>query len=143
MHAEESVRLRGELIRSLKSIYALDAFCALADLMQGESLVLNYLLECRGEPVNPSALSEGLHLSRSRITGALNSLRRKGWIETVPSSEDHRRLQVFITDAGAAQISGQLAEMSAYFDQMIAGLGAEDAAELIHLMNRCVDVMED
>jgi DNA-binding MarR family transcriptional regulator len=142
MHTEASVKLRGELIRSLKSIYALDAFGALANLMQGESLVLNYLLECRGKPVNPSALSEGLHLSRSRITGALNSLRRKGWIETVPSSEDHRRLQVFITDAGAAQISGQLAEMSAYFDQMIAGLGADDAAELIHLMNRCVDVME-
>ncbi len=143
MHTEDSARLRGELIRSLESIYALDAFGALANLLQGESLVLKYLLECRGQPLNPSVLSERLHLSRSRITGALHSLRRKGWVETLPSLEDHRRLQVFITDSGAAQISGQLAGMSAYFDRMIAGLGAGDASQLIHLIDRCVSVMED
>ena len=66
--------LRQQLIESLRSIYGLEAFGALADLLQGESLALTYLLEHQGREVYPSDLSRELHLSRSRITGALTSL---------------------------------------------------------------------
>ena len=143
MQVMEPAALRGELIRSLQGIYHLNAFSALADLLQGESLVLQELLEHRGEAASPSVLSERLHLSRSRITGTLNSLRRKGLIVTTPFPRDHRRLQVRITEAGAAEITRQLEEMHAYFDRMLAGLGPEDAAALIGLIDRCVSVMED
>lgn len=134
--------LRHQLIASLRSIYDLEAFGALADLLQGESLALNFLLERRGQDVYPSDLSRELHLSRSRITGALTSLGRKGLVETRHSQADRRRVQVAITDQGAALIAGKLARMEAYFDKMLTGLGETDARTLIDLIRRCVEVMD-
>ena len=134
--------LRHQLIASLRSIYDLEAFGALADLLQGESLTLNFLLEHRGQEVYPSDLSRELHLSRSRITGALTSLGRKGLVETRHSQADRRRVQVAITDQGAALIAGKLARMEAYFDKMLTGLGETDARTLIDLIRRCVEVMD-
>ena len=114
--------LRQQLIESLRSIYGLEAFGALADLLQGESLALTYLLEHQGREVYPSDLSRELHLSRSRITGALTSLGRKGLVSTHHSQADRRRVQVSITDQGAELIAGRLARMEAYFDKMLQGL---------------------
>ena len=134
--------LRHQLIASLRSIYGLEAFGALADLLQGESLALTYLLEHQGREVYPSDLSRELHLSRSRITGALTSLGRKGLVSTHHSQADRRRVQVSITDQGAELIAGRLARMEAYFDKMLQGLGEPDAKTLIALIHRCVEVME-
>lgn len=134
--------LRQQLIESLRSIYGLEAFGALADLLQGESLALTYLLEHQGREVYPSDLSRELHLSRSRITGALTSLGRKGLVSTHHSQADRRRVQVSITDQGAELIAGRLARMEAYFDKMLQGLGEPDAKALIALIHRCVEVME-
>jgi DNA-binding MarR family transcriptional regulator len=92
--------LRHQLIASLRSIYDLEAFGALADLLQGESLALTFLLEHREQEVFPSDLSRELHLSRSRITGALTSLARKGLVTTHHSQADRRRVQVSITTRG-------------------------------------------
>ena len=63
MQTAESIHLRGELIRSLQGIYMLDAFSALSNLLQGESLVLHCLLERQQEATSPSDLSDRLHLS--------------------------------------------------------------------------------
>lgn len=142
MDAQDSAALRQELIRSLQDIYSLEAFGALADLLQGEALVLRYLLEHRSETVYPSVLSQRLRLSRSRITGALNSLRKKGFLTTEPTPRDRRMLQVVLTDTGAARIAGQLSAMTAYFDRMLSGLGDGDSRELIRLIDRCVQIME-
>ena len=134
--------LRQQLIESLRSIYGLEAFGALADLLQGESLALTYLLEHQGREVYPSDLSRELHLSRSRITGALTSLGRKGLVSTHHSQADRRRVQVSITDQGAELIAGRLARMEPYFYKMLQGLGEPDAKTLIALIHRCVEVME-
>lgn len=134
--------LRGDLIRSLGNIYHLEAFSALEALLQGESQTLRYLAEQQGTAVYPSDLSRELRLSRSRITGTLSALRRKGLIAMEASQEDRRRIRVNITEAGLVVIGGQLRRMETYFDQMLAGLGSEDAKTLIALMDRCVAVME-
>lgn len=137
----ETVELRHQLIRSLQSVYQLEAFSALAELLQGESLVLTALLAQEGV-VYPSDLSRQLHLSRPRITAALSALERKGLIAMHRSPTDRRRVQVSITDAGREMIGGRLMRMEAYFDKMLAGLGDTDARTLIHLIDRCVEVMD-
>ena len=134
--------LRQQLIASLRSIYNLEAFGALADLLQGESLALTFLQEHRGQAVYPSDLSRELHLSRSRITGALTSLERKGLVATRHCQTDRRRVQVAITDQGTALIGEKLRRMEDYFDRMIIGLGEADAKTLIALIHRCVEVMD-
>jgi len=134
--------LRESLLASLRNIYRLKAFGTLAELLQGEALILQYLKAARGSgPVYPSVLSEQLHLSRSRITGALNSLQRKEFVTLEPSPEDRRRVRVAITEAGCGQIDRQIEQMLAYFDRMLDGLGEQDARTLIALMDRCVAIM--
>lgn len=138
----ETTALRRELIRSLQDVYQLEAFSALAELLQGESLVLNCLLSHREGVVYPSDLSRELHLSRPRITAALQSLQRKELIAMHRSPADRRRIQVSITDAGREAIGGRLVRMHAYFDKMLSGLGEPDARTLIRLIDRCVEVMD-
>lgn len=135
--------LRQDLILSLKDVYQLKAFPTLEDLLQGESRVLQYLAAHRSEAVYPSDLSRELRLSRSRITGALTSLRQKGFVEMQHSQTDRRRVRVTITNEGMALLMEKLGKMDRYFDHMIAGLGDEDTKTLIHLIRRCVEVMEE
>ena len=135
--------LRRELILSLKDVYQLEAFGSLEDLLQGESVVLQYLALHREEVVYPSDLSRELRLSRSRITSTLTSLRRKGCVEMQHSQDDRRRIRVTITRDGLALIFEKLAGMDRYFDQMIAGLGSEETKELIRLIRHCVEVMTE
>ena len=137
-----SEKLRGDLIASLEDIYRLEAFGALADLLQGEALTLRYLFFHQGQDVYPSDLSRELWLSRSRITGTLNSLRRKKLITIRRSLTDRRRVQVSITEDGAALFQEKQAQMESYFDQMIQGLGPSDTQALINLIHRCVEVMK-
>lgn len=134
--------LRGELLSSLADVYNMKAFSALEDMLQGENMILQYLAAHQGDAVYPSDLSRCLRLSRSRITGALTSLRNKGFVEMVHSETDRRRVQVFITPAGTALILEKFQLMNQYFDQMIAGIGQEDTASLIRIIRRCVEVMD-
>ena len=138
----ETAALRRDLIGSLQNVYHLEAFAALAELLQGESLVLTGLLSPQEGVVHPSDLSRELHLSRPRITAALSALQRKGLIAMHRSSTDRRRIQVSITEAGREIIGGRLVRMEAYFDKMLSGLGEADARDLIRLIDRCVEVME-
>lgn len=138
----ETAALRRDLIDSLQRVYRLGAFSALAELLQGESLVLNCLLAHQNEVIYPSDLSRELHLSRPRITAALSALQRKGLIAMHRSPTDRRRIQVSMTETGREVIGGRLVRMDVYFDKMLSGLGEADARSLIDLINRCVEVME-
>ena len=115
----------------------------LAALLQGEARVLQYLALHREEAVYPSGLAEALRLSRPRITAALNSLGRKGFLTLKPSLRDRRMVQVMVTEVGLRQIDGQYAAVRGYFDRLLSGLGAEDSRELVRLVGRCAEVMKE
>ena len=139
---EEKTALREGLMTALEQLYQLPAFSDLAALLQGEARVLQYLALHREEAVYPSAVAEALRLSRPRITAALSSLRRKGFLTLTPSQEDRRKVFVRVTEAGMAQIAGQYETVRGYFDRLLSGLGAEDSRELARLVGRCAAVME-
>ena len=139
----ETEALRNELLTSLYQILELDAFSVLDDFLQGETLLLRALMLSEGRPVNPSDLSDALHLSRSRITAALSALRRKGLVKMRMSEADRRRQDVTLTEEGLAVISEKVGQLNAYFDQLVEGLGGRETHRLIHLIERCVAVMEE
>ena len=140
---EEKTALREGLMTSLEQLYQLPAFSDLAALLQGEARVLQYLALHREEAVYPSAMAEALRLSRPRITAALNSLGRKGFLTLTPSQEDRRKVFVRITEEGLGQIAGQYETVRGYFDRLLTGLGAEDSRELSRLVGRCAQVMKE
>ena len=133
--------LRKDLMGSLQEVYQLKAFSALEDLLQGETLILQYLAAHQAQEIYPSDLSRELRLSRSRITGALTSLRAKGFVEMTHDERDRRRVRVAITEEGFALIGEKFTLLERYFDQMIDGIGVEDTTALIRIIRHCVEVM--
>ena len=138
----QTKQLRNELMGSLEQILKLEAFSALDDYLQGETLVLHCLgMQCC--PLCPSDLIGVLHLSRSRITAAVAALRRKGLVETRASEADRRRVEVTITAEGRKIIAEKRQRLHAYFDRLVDGLGEEETHRLIGLIGRCAEVMEE
>lgn len=133
--------LKDKLIESLGKIYYMEAFSQLTEFLQGELYVLHFLSENHSREVNPSMLSDKLHMSRPRITAALSALRKKGYVETEMSVDDRRRILVKLTLEGLNFIEDKQKTVEANIDLFIEGLGEANLSELIRLIELTVDIM--
>lgn len=140
MNTEE---LKYKLIDSLGKVYFMDAFSELTEFLQGELRVLYFLSINRDKEINPSILSDKLHISRPRITAALTTLRKKGYVSTEMSKDDRRRICVILTKEGLSFIQGKQKKVEKNFELFAKGLGEENSLELIRLIDLIVNVMEN
>lgn len=134
-------QLKKDLIFSLSQLYEMKAFSVLAQFLQGETQVLFFLALHRDREINPSDLSDSLHVSRSRITATLSSLRKKGYVDMELSTEDRRRMLVTLTEAGLSQILEKQKQVDSYFDQLVAGLGEETTLQLNQIIRQCIPIV--
>ena len=139
----EKERLRNMLMSSLEDMYNMEALACLLEFLQGEIHILQYLAMHQTEEINPSLLSDVIHVSRPRITTSLATLRKKGLVEMEPSQTDRRRVTVRISPAGLAFIKEKRQVVERYFDILLTGLGEETSLELIRLIQLCTNIMED
>ncbi len=139
----EKERLRNMLMSSLEDMYNMEALACLLEFLQGEIHILQYLAMHQTEEINPSLLSDVIHVSRPRITTSLATLRKKGLVEMEPSQTDRRRVTVRISPAGLAFINEKRQVVERYFDILLTGLGEETSLELIRLIQLCTNIMED
>lgn len=137
----EASILKDRMIKALGSIYYMEAFHQVVEFLQGELYILHYILNHGDEEINPSVLSEMLHISRPRVTTALAALRRKGYVETKMDEDDRRRLMVYLTDSGREFIIGRQNQVEEYFTGFIKGLGEIKAEELINLLDVIVEML--
>ncbi len=135
--------MRSVLFSSLSKIYEMEAFNSLAIFLQGEMHILWCLSQSPGKETNPSVLSNLLHVSRSRITAALSSLRKKGYITMEISEGDRRKMRVILTPEGEAFITHKQEIVERYFDLMIEGMGERNVLELNRLIELAIKVMEN
>jgi DNA-binding MarR family transcriptional regulator len=91
---------------------------------------------------NPADLSAKIHVSRSRITSSLESLRKKGYIQTCVSPKDRRRVVVTITKEGERFIEAKQQATKEYLSRLTEGLGTKNTEEFTRLVNLSVDIME-
>ncbi len=138
----DSSDLRNLLITSLVKMYEMNVFRNLAVFLQGEVQVLFYLLQNPDRIINPSELSEKLHVSRSRITATLRSLRKKKYIAMELCWDDRRRMQVTLTPVGLDFIRVQQRQVERYFDLLVEGLKEDNVMELNRLIELSMWVME-
>ncbi|MDY0234989.1 MAG: MarR family transcriptional regulator [Gudongella sp.] len=134
--------LKIELINSLEKIYYMEAFSQLVEFLQGELYLLRFLALHRDSEVNPSVLSEKLHMTRPRITATIAALKKKELVSTELDRKDRRRLKVKITKKGVDSIFEKQAIVDANFEEFINGIGEEDAKELIRIVNLAVKIMQ-
>ena len=97
--------------------------------------LLVFLYEGRSGEARMSQLADQLGYSTSRLTHAIASLERSGWVTRERSEADGRVQLVSITDAGIAIVRavtpGQVREVR---EPAVGALSAEDAATLERLM---------
>ena len=93
--------------------------------------------------INVSELKDNLFISKSAVSQILNSLESKGFLQRTIDKDDRRKISVVLTPAGQSV----LIRMKEYFDQMleetILRFGEEDAATLVLLFNRLIDITEE
>ncbi|WP_025718532.1 MarR family winged helix-turn-helix transcriptional regulator [Paenibacillus polymyxa] len=133
--------LRDELRESVNRIYDIELFSSLTELVQGENHVLQYLVQHRDDEINPSLLSDHLHVSRSRITAALTGLRKKGYVTMEMSEHDRRRMCVRLTVDGESLIKQKQQRIEGYFEALAVGLGEKNVKEFIRLIELSLSIM--
>lgn len=134
--------LLSELISSLEKVYYMDGFTHLTEFLQGELYILHYMSQNLQEEINPSSLSEKLHMSRPRVTAVLNTLKKKGLVETEQDQEDRRRMTVRITERGLSLINEKQKNAKGYFHLFIDAVGEENARDLIRIINLALKEMD-
>ncbi|OAB36034.1 MarR family winged helix-turn-helix transcriptional regulator [Paenibacillus glacialis] len=138
----EHFELRNHLTASLAKLYDMEAFSCLADFLQGELHVLHYLSQNSDLEINPSNLSDKLNVSRPRITAALSTLRKKGYVTMEMSTEDRRRVSVVLTRDGESFIKEKQDNVERYFDVLVKGLGEANGLDLIRLIELSIEIMD-
>lgn len=118
------------------------------DLAQGEYLVL-LALQRRAQSVNrddpyfrTSGLSDAVGVSRPNVTRLLNSLEAKGLVSRSMSADDRRVMLVNLTPAGETALAEANSSLLKLGEQLIAGLGEQEADQLIELLCRLSSVSE-
>ena len=139
----DNIQLRNLLITSLMKMYEMDVFRNLAIFLQGEVQVLFYLGQNIGREINPSELSDNLHVSRPRITATLASLRKKKYVSMELCKDDRRRMLVTLTPIGLDFIKDRQKQVERYFDLLVEGLEKDNVLELNRLIERSIQVMQD
>jgi DNA-binding MarR family transcriptional regulator len=114
-----------------------------ADALASENLrrphfvVLSALAE-RGA-ASQAALGRRLSIDRSDMHALLNDLERDGYVARVRDPDDHRRILLDLTPAGARVLKRLDKRIDAAQDALIAPLSATERRELRRLLMRLVE----
>ena len=101
---------------------------------QAGGLVLG-LLRDHG-PLSPSALGERLIVTRSTVTGVLDSLERRGFVRRTPHPTDRRSVVVEITSRGLRVLADIRRIVHANERAWLSVLPDADLKKLIRLLQR-------
>lgn len=86
------------------------------------------------EGIHQSSIAEKIGKDRHTITRMLNLLEKNGFVWRVPTEEDKRRLNVYLTDRGR-DIKGKLVSIVLGFgEKAFAGLTQKDLKELTKIL---------
>ena len=118
----------------LKELYQLSELLA----AQGESGVL-FCLRYANRPMLPGELMNRMGLTTGRVANILKRLEEKALVQRIPDAKDRRRVHVSLTPEGAAAAEREYRDIGARHARLLAHLGPDDAAELLRLMERCLE----
>ena len=119
--------LAAELLSFRTALHHLPAVRGLDEMSGGEYFVLHFLLR------------RSLYASSARIAALLKHLEAKGWIVRTPDAADVRRVDVVLTEAGAACIRERLSAVLDEVSGLLSALSPEEAAEYVRLQRKLLE----
>ena len=133
--------LAAELLSFRTALHHLPAVRGLDEMSGGEYFVLHFLLR-HGGTAGPSELSRSLYASSARIAALLKHLEAKGWIVRTPDADDERRVDVVLTEAGAACIRERLSAVLDEVSGLLSALSPEEAVEYVRLQRKLLEIFQ-
>jgi DNA-binding MarR family transcriptional regulator len=98
-------------------------------------------LRDRGE-LPQQMLCDVLHTSQNTVVVWLNELEAAGYIQRLRDSDDRRKHKVAITPSGVVALERAEAELRRLEDEALAGLTADERAQLRKLLAKALDDAE-
>ncbi|WP_045695996.1 MarR family winged helix-turn-helix transcriptional regulator [Streptomyces rubellomurinus] len=101
-----------------------------------------HVLAGRGGHAAPSDLRTDLNLAPASVTGRLEALERRGYISRTPSTEDRRKVDIVLTDAGRAAWHEALDVVGREEHRLLGVLTVEERRTLSDLLRKVMLVQE-
>lgn len=128
-----------ELLQRLEAMARSATHMMVNDLTKGEVFLLNHLLASKGV-ARSSELAAAMRTSTARVSAAVNSMVRKGWVYRKGDEKDHRKTLVHLTPDGLAHIRQIRKQALAGLQALLVELGEEDTAEYLRITGKLNDI---
>ncbi len=102
--------------------------------------ILNSLWKEEG--IHQSAIAEKIGKDRHTITRMLNLLEKNGFVRRVPTEEDKRRLNVYLTDNGRNIKDKLVSIVGGFAEKAFAGLTKEELDQLVRILKQITRNLE-
>lgn len=116
--------------------------CKIADIIasRGEDQVL-LLLYSRQKPACAGDFAAILGLTSGRVANLLKQLERKGYIMRVPDSNDRRKVQISLTEAGKSYACAAYKKALEGYEWLLTALGEQDSQEFMRVLKLGVTLL--
>ncbi len=97
-----------------------------------------FILEClwREDGLTPGELAQRIGVETPTVTRAAQRMEVTGLVRRIPDPDDARLVRVYLTERGREVQTRLPALLRAATEEVLAGLGQEERAELIRLLKR-------
>ena len=112
------------------------------DLTPSSGLVLGLLADADG-PLPPNQIAERLSISRATVTGLLDSLERRGYVQRRPHATDRRMLGIALTDTGRQVARDFRRRVHRQQAEWLSALSTAEQAQLIDTLHRLQAALGD
>lgn len=134
-----------ELLTSIrKVIRAIDLHSKQLNKSSGltgpQLLIMQEIARVKG--VTASQVAKQINLSAATVTNILDRLENKGLIERVRSSQDKRRVSLFLSDKGRNSLIDAPQPLQEHFIQQFCGLAEWEQSLLLSSMQRIATMMD-
>jgi DNA-binding MarR family transcriptional regulator len=83
-------------------------------------------------------VAKRLHVTPAVVTGLIDRLERRGYVQRINSTDDRRRVMLTLTDSGRAAAQKATAGLAAELEQSLAKLDSDD----LQLINKALARLE-
>ncbi|MDR0852897.1 MAG: MarR family transcriptional regulator [Clostridiales Family XIII bacterium] len=90
-----------------------------------------------------SGMQDFLFVSKPAISQMLGKLEKKGYVTRETDKENRRKVNVSLTKRGEAVLDTAQEEMNEMVNNLISSFGEDDTLELIRLVNKLADVVDE
>ena len=113
-----------------------EAYLQKLGFSHGRFMVMMLLLRHPERPLHPAEMATVLGVTRSTMTGLLDTLESKAWIERVAVPSDKRCCAVVLTAEGRAQLDGILPGHYKRMSQAMGSIDEDERKTLIKLLGK-------